>query len=76
MPMYKKYRYTYEVCPHCEEEVRLRADLSVQTCPKCGHRIVACSMCLAVDNPNDNYCSKCCLCYQADRENEELGLAE
>ena len=59
---------TYEVCPHCGEEVVLDAELKVQTCPNCGKRIVTCSMCLACDT-NDNYCTKCCLCYQAEQEN-------
>ena len=63
--------HTWEVCPHCEEEVMLDAELKVQTCPKCGKRIVTCSMCLACDAPDDSnkYCSSCCLCYQAHQEN-------
>lgn len=36
---------TYEYCPHCEAEVELKAELSVQKCPNCGMYIVACSMC-------------------------------
>lgn len=36
---------TYEYCPHCESEVELKAELSVQKCPNCGMYIVACSMC-------------------------------
>ena len=31
--------YTYEVCPYCDEEVQLDADLKVQTCPHCGKRL-------------------------------------
>jgi len=62
---------TYEVCPHCEEEVELKAELSVQTCPNCGKRIVACSMCLACETTG-KYCSLCCLDYQAQIENEEI----
>ena len=63
---------TYEVCPHCGEEVELNAELAVQTCPNCGKRIVACSMCRATDaNDGKNYCSNCCLCYQAEAENLE-----
>jgi len=70
------HRYTYEVCPHCEEEVRLKAELMVQTCPKCGKRIVTCSMCRACDT-EENYCTNCCLSYQADVENKETeALAE
>lgn len=62
---------TWEVCPHCGAEVELNAELSVQTCPHCGKRIVACSMCLAVES-DENYCSRCCLCYKAEVENKEM----
>lgn len=66
---------TYEVCPHCNTEVVLEPELSVQTCSNCGRRIVACSMCRASDaNDGKNYCSNCCLCYQAEVENKELGF--
>lgn len=66
---------TYEVCPHCGHEVTLDAELKVQTCPNCGRRIVTCSMCRASDaNDGKNYCSNCCLCYQAEVENKELGF--
>ena len=41
------YGCSYEVCPYCEEEVAVKAELSVQTCPNCGKRIVVCSMCRA-----------------------------
>jgi len=61
---------TYEVCPHCGKEVELNAELKVQTCPNCGKRIVTCSMCRATEC-NENYCAKCCLCYQAEVENKE-----
>ena len=66
------FTHTYEVCPHCENEVKLKAELMVQTCPKCGKRIVTCSMCRACDTP-ENYCEKCSLSYQAKVENEEMG---
>lgn len=36
---------TYEMCPHCGNEVVLKAELSVQKCPSCGKYIVCCSMC-------------------------------
>ena len=63
---------TYEVCPHCEAEVELNAELAVQTCPNCGKRIVTCSMCRACDaNDGKSYCANCCLCYQAEAENLE-----
>ena len=67
---WEKKHVTYEVCPHCEEEVRLDAELKVQTCPNCGKRIVTCSMCRACDTP-ENYCTHCCLDYQARVENAE-----
>ena len=65
--------HTWEVCPHCEEEVMLDAELKVQTCPNCGKRIVTCSMCRACDNPDGvPYCANCCLDYQAKAENGEI----
>jgi len=66
------HEHTWEFCPHCEEEVMLDAELKVQTCPNCGKRIVTCSMCLACNIPDKHYCANCCLCYQADKENEEM----
>ena len=60
----------WEVCPYCEEEVELEAELMVQTCPHCGKRIVTCSMCRACDT-DEPFCTHCCLDYQANIENEE-----
>lgn len=65
------FQHAYEVCPHCNEEVMLEPELKVQTCPHCGMRIVTCSMCRACET-RENYCSKCCLEYQAQIENEEM----
>lgn len=62
---------TFEVCPHCDTEVELDAELKVQTCPNCGKRIVTCSMCRACDSDGD-YCTHCCLDYQAKAENGEI----
>lgn len=67
------FQHTYEVCPHCEEEVMLDPELKVQTCPNCGRRIVTCSMCRAREE-GENYCSKCCLEYQANAENLEMEM--
>lgn len=36
---------TEEMCPYCDSEVELKAELSVQKCPSCGKYIVCCSMC-------------------------------
>ena len=30
------FNHAYEVCPHCDTEVMLDAELKVQTCPNCG----------------------------------------
>ena len=68
-----EHKNAYEVCPHCGEEVKLDAELKVQTCPNCGKRIVTCSMCRACDS-GENYCSKCCLCFQAEAENADIEL--
>ena len=59
---------TYEYCPHCDTEVELDAELKVQTCPNCGKRIATCSMCRACDT-EENYCTHCCLSFQAQAEN-------
>lgn len=71
----KETNKTYEVCPHCEQEVKLDAELKVQTCPNCGRSIVTCSMCLACDTDKP-YCVHCCLQYQAMIENKEKGMLD
>lgn len=70
---YLDVEHTYEVCPHCGEEVKLKAELKVQICPNCGKHIVTCSMCLAADlNDSEHpYCKFCCLCQYAEVQNEE-----
>ena len=65
------FDFAHEVCPFCDTEVMLDPELKVQTCPNCGKRIVTCSMCRACDTGED-YCTKCCLDYQAKVENEEM----
>ena len=67
-----KKNTTYEVCPHCNAEVELNAELKVQTCPHCGKRIVTCSMCRACDT-GINFCYHCCLSHQAKVENADRG---
>jgi len=71
--LYKEIKFkdkTYEVCPHCENEVELDAELKVQKCPVCGKMIVTCSMCR---NSELNYkCSSdCCLSVLAHSLNAE-----
>lgn len=63
-------KHVWELCPECEEEVMLDAELKVQTCPNCGKRIVPCAMCTACGE-KENYCSKCVLVRQARMENIE-----
>ena len=63
-------KHTYELCPHCEEEVRLNAELAVQVCPNCGMYIVPCSMCLNLNEDiEDEDCENCHLCKQAEDMN-------
>ena len=62
----KEYNKTYELCPHCGNEVELKAKLTIQTCPKCYKKIVSCSMCNKY-----NHCAKCSLSKQANIENNE-----
>lgn len=64
---------TYEVCPHCSEEVELDAELKVQVCPNCGKHIVTCTMCLAYMTDEIEwhpYCANCCLELLANKLNE------
>lgn len=66
---------TYEVCPHCGEEVQLDAELKVQVCPNCGKHLVSCSMCPAYmsDEMPDHqrFCQNCILEYLENKMNEE-----
>lgn len=49
----------YEVCPYCDEEIEIDAELKISRCPHCGKWIVHCSVC---KNPELNYsCNDCCL---------------
>ena len=57
---------TYEVCPYCEEEVKLPAKLGIYTCPNCGKRIISCSMCTTF------YCGNCKLYEEAECQNYQI----
>lgn len=46
---------TFEMCPHCEEEVELKASLRLQPCPNCGVMIAPCSLC-EMDYVNCSLC--------------------
>lgn len=45
----------FELCPHCEQEVKLPDELGVYKCPECGKWIVNCCQCLYPDC--DKFCS-------------------
>jgi predicted RNA-binding Zn-ribbon protein involved in translation (DUF1610 family) len=47
----------YELCPHCEEEVKLVNEFKVQVCPSCSKHIVVCSLCPLL---NEGRCSNIC----------------
>ena len=50
-----KENYTYEVCPICDKEVRLEAEMKIQECPECGAQILPCSLC----DPDTCDCKNC-----------------
>ena len=42
----KNAKTTFEICPYCDNEVEIPADLSkLHPCPICGIKIAACSIC-------------------------------
>lgn len=48
-----------EWCPHCDEEVKIRAEMTKQKCPNCGETIVPCAaLCKALAEDRAE-CSKC-----------------
>jgi len=53
----KKYKYTYELCPLCENQVMIEAKFERQVCPECKNIILPCSICTF----NEDY-SKCSQC--------------
>lgn len=61
--MENNYECTYEFCPHCEQDVKLEPELSIQICPSCGKYILACSMCETMD------CVNCPLSREVDEFN-------
>lgn len=60
----KLFAYVYEVCPFCEEEVKLKSVMKVQSCPSCGKLILPCSLC-------DSDVADCVNC-QLEKERENL----
>lgn len=40
----------FEVCPHCENEVKLEVKFEAQVCPHCNIIILPCSICQVSDN--------------------------
>jgi predicted RNA-binding Zn-ribbon protein involved in translation (DUF1610 family) len=47
---YKMKNVVFEVCPHCENEVKLEAKFEAQVCPSCKTIILPCSICPVSDN--------------------------
>ena len=37
--------YTWELCPHCDTEVKLKNEFCIQQCPNCKMPILPCSIC-------------------------------
>lgn len=62
-----EYTDVYELCPLCEEEVKLQAKSEVQRCPECGKWIAPCAMC----DLDVVICSDCKIAQQADLLNEK-----
>lgn len=61
----------YEYCPHCDCEVNLENELKVQSCPKCGKKLVPCNICPLLA---DGKCpSLCPLSELARRMNTQFG---
>jgi len=46
---------TYEMCPHCMTEKKLKAVMEKQVCSTCGNAIKPCSLC----DPDTTNCNKC-----------------
>ena len=49
--------YVWELCPHCENEVKLQALPIKQHCPVCNTLIKPCALC----DMDEVLCSKCYL---------------
>jgi hypothetical protein len=51
---------TFEECPHCDNEVKLKWVFEVQECPECHKPILPCSIC---EHTNENGChTECSTC--------------
>ena len=50
------FKYSYEMCPHCEMEQPLVNGFVVHTCIECGEPLFPCSMC----DMESIICSKDC----------------
>ena len=47
--------FTEEICPYCNETVKLPPHLGIYECPACKRLIIACSMCKTSDCGNCKY---------------------
>ena len=55
---------TYEECPHCDTEVKLKRKFKVQECPNCGKDIMPCSIC----DRSENRCAECPLEHMENKQ--------
>lgn len=62
------YKTTWELCPHCENEVELKSEWGIQKCPVCGELITPCSLCFP-------YCDDCSNCELEKLIKQAKGIA-
>lgn len=43
--------YIYERCPYCENEVKIKYEITPQQCPNCGKWICPCTLCKNCNYP-------------------------
>ncbi|HLO91524.1 MAG TPA: hypothetical protein VK172_10210 [Lentimicrobium sp.] len=63
-----KFRFTHELCPHCDSEVKILNKFQVQECPECKAPIMPCSIC---DATNDSIPQPKCSCDKCPLETPE-----
>ena len=61
------YSKCIEWCHHCETEVMLSAEMTIQQCPNCGKYIIPCCMC----DWDNCECGKCELAKICETKNKK-----
>lgn len=64
------FKYSYEMCPHCETEQPLVNGFVVHTCIECGEPLFPCSLC-DMDSVN---CSEECPFETIEKHDEETSI--